>query len=233
MRGRLVATVLRRMEGLGVVTPAIEQLVRDLPELQPCRAGVNLDPDGRPMFLVQGWAARVRWLPDGRRQIINLVLPGESVGVGLRPNPLAPTSTVALTAVRTVDATAVHSAATGQNSQWADLREILHMSGNLDESYLLNQVVRLGRQTGYERTCHLLLEIRERLTGVGVGDGEVFPMSLTQEMLADTTGLSTVHINRTIQQLRRERLLWLQSGNARLLNLPALERIAGYVGRGP
>nr|WP_281372616.1 helix-turn-helix domain-containing protein [Phenylobacterium haematophilum] len=88
--------------------------------------------------------------------------------------------------------------------------------------------MRLGRQTAYERLCHLLLEIRDRLLLVGMASETHFAMPMTQETLADATGLSIVHVNRILQQLRRERLLELQAGKAHLRDPAALAAIADY-----
>ena len=87
---------------------------------------------------------------------------------------------------------------------------------------------RLGRQTGYERTAHLLLELGDRLAAAGLGDGRRFPMPLTQESLADALGLSVVHVNRILQQLRRERLIELRSGEAVLIERDLLVGVADY-----
>lgn len=229
---RTASAVLSRMQALGGVTSEILDLVSGLHDIQTVSAGAELISEreliAKPRFMISGWAARVRWLPDGRRQIFNLVLPGEWLGVCLRPKPLALSSTVALTPVQLLDAAPVQRAVAGNDPNWSHLRDIIHLSSSFEEAYLLNHIVRLGRQTAYERICHLLLEIRERLAMAGLGQGDVFPMPLTQEMLADATGLSIVHVNRILQQLRREQLLDLHGGKARLLDRAALDGIADY-----
>jgi CRP-like cAMP-binding protein len=226
------AVVLHRLRALTSTTPAIEQLIEGLSDVQAYRAGGDLSPERaptmRPRYLISGWAAKVRWLPDGRRQIFNFVVPGESVGVCLRPNPLALSTTIALTQVEMLDAGPVQRAIAGDDPVWNELRDAIHISASYDEAYMLNQVLRLGRQTAYERICHLLLELHERLTASGLAQETQFAMPLTQEVLADSTGLSVVHVNRILQQLRRERLLELQTGRVRFLDRAALEAIADY-----
>lgn len=108
------------------------------------------------------------------------------------------------------------------------LAEALLVAAALDEALLLAHVVRLGRQTAYERTAHLLLELHDRTTTAGLEQNGRFPMPLTQEALADALGLSIVHVNRTLQQLRRDRLIEVRSGEARLLDRDALIEIADY-----
>lgn len=226
------ATVLRRLRALAAVGREVEALIASLTEIHGLRAGSELvgerEPVCRPSFLVSGWAARVRWLPDGRRQVLSFILPGEGIGLCRRPNPLALGTTLALTPVQLLDATPVQKAIQGDEARWAGLREIVHISASYEEAFLLNQVQRLGRQTAHERMCHLMLEIRERLDMAGIGEGQRFPMPLTQEVLADATGLSIVHVNRILQQLRRERLLDLHGGFVSLPDPAALAVIADY-----
>jgi CRP-like cAMP-binding protein len=89
-------------------------------------------------------------------------------------------------------------------------------------------MVRLGQQTAYERVAHFLLELQRRLQIAGLGDSQRFPLPLTQEMLADSLGLSIVHVNRTLQHLRREKLIELRSGVAILLEPQTLSGICDY-----
>jgi hypothetical protein len=86
----------------------------------------------------------------------------------------------------------------------------------------------LGRQTAYERVAHFLLEVQRRLEIAGLGDGQRFPLPLTQEIMGDALGLSIVHVNRTLQQLRRERLIELRSGVTILLQRDLLASIANF-----
>jgi CRP-like cAMP-binding protein len=99
---------------------------------------------------------------------------------------------------------------------------------SLHEGYLLNHLVRLGRQTAYERVAHLLLELSQRSAAVGLADGASSPLPLTQEILADALGLSIVHINRTLQQLRRDGLLDVRGSSLRLLDARQLMTISDY-----
>ena len=98
----------------------------------------------------------------------------------------------------------------------------------MEQARLLDQLVRLGRSTASERVAHLLLEIADRLTLTGVGDERNFPFPPTQQVLADLLGLSMVHINRTLQQLRREKLIELKAGRFILLDRVGLIALAGY-----
>ena len=83
--------------------------------------------------------------------------------------------------------------------------------------------MRLGRQTAYERMAHLLLELHGRLAEIGEARGESFHLPIKQEVLADALGLSLVHVNRTLQQMRRDGLIDMRGAQLTLLNRAVLE----------
>jgi CRP-like cAMP-binding protein len=73
-----------------------------------------------------------------------------------------------------------------------------------------------------------MLELRHRLSNAGLVSGWRFPMPLTQEQLADTLGLSIVHVNRTLQQLRREKLVDLKRGWIELLDPDLMRSVSDF-----
>jgi CRP-like cAMP-binding protein len=192
--------------------------------------GRDLHLEGRPVqprFLLSGWACRFRILGDGRRMIMGFILPGDGIGVCKRHHPLALASVVALTDCRTLAATPSFSHGADLSAH-ANLRHALSVAHSLDEAWLLDQVMRLGRQTAFERMAHLLLELHWRLSQVKLADEGRFQMPLTQEVLADATGLSVVHVNRTIQQLRRERLIEWRNHTITILEPALLTEMAEF-----
>jgi CRP-like cAMP-binding protein len=232
---RPMDTVLRRLRTLGPISEQEQALVRGLGERRERHTpGAELVAEGeaayRPRFVLSGWACSQRVMPDGRRQIFDFLLPGD--GIGLSERPCAPSlcSIVSLTALETVDAEPLLEAAASGRAP--GVAAALRRAARQDQARLLDHVVRLGRQTAYERVSHFLLELRRRLEVAGQGDAQRFPMPLTQEMLADALGLSIVHVNRTLQQLRRERLIELRSGVAIILQPDTLGGIAEF-GRAP
>ena len=195
-------------------------------------AGSELCNDGggpsQPRIIVDGWAGRSRILSDGRRQILSFLLPGDGMGICARPNPRALSATIALTPLQSVDATALHEALLRRDSRCTSLIEAFAIIGGLHEAMLLDHIVRLGRQTAYERTAHLILDLRERLAVVGMVDDNTFVLPLTQELLADALGLSVVHVNRTLQQMRRDGLIETVHGRVKVLDPDALAVIADF-----
>jgi CRP-like cAMP-binding protein len=223
--------VLRKLRSQARLSEGEEALVRALTERRErFSPGEELIGDGqpsrRPRFVVAGWAAYQRVLADGRRQIFSFILPGDLMGYAPKPPPPALCSLTALTALETIDAELVAEAA--ESGRGPGLAAAIEGLRKLEGQLLLDHMVRLGQQTAYERVAHFLLELQRRLQIVGLGDAQRFPLPLTQEMLADALGLSIVHVNRTLQQLRRDGLIELRSGVAILLRPEALSAVSDY-----
>ena len=188
------------------------------------------DPFAAPRLIASGWACRMRVLNDGRRQILDLLIPGDCIGLPYGPftAPLAHWATVGLTRIRTIDIEPVAAALRAGPAAYPGLVRGFAAMAALEQDALLERITSLGRRTATERVAHLMLELRDRLAAVGLAPAECFPCPLTQEVMADLLGLSTVHVNRTLQLLRREGLLAMRSGQVELLDPGALAAMADY-----
>jgi CRP-like cAMP-binding protein len=227
---RPLEAIVRRLRVLSALSDAELELLRSLAGRRERHvSGEELATEGaavgRPRFILTGWGCRQRVLPDGRRQIFGILLPGDGIALNPRCGPELSTIT-ALTSLETVDAEPVLEAI--QAGRAPGLALALAAAEAVEQRQLLDHVVRLGRQTAYERVAHFLLELQRRLEVAGLGDSQRFPLPLTQEIMGDALGLSIVHVNRTLQQLRRERLIELRSGVTILLQRELLASIADY-----
>jgi CRP-like cAMP-binding protein len=101
-------------------------------------------------------------------------------------------------------------------------------SAGRDEAILSEQVVRVGRRSAYERTGHIMVELLHRLRLVGEADQRSFELPLTQEILADTLGLSIVHMNRTLRRLRENGLVRISGDRVVIGDLEELISIAEF-----
>lgn len=187
-------------------------------------------PDSHFFFVTSGWAARIGHLRDGRRQIINLVLPGETVGACPSLGRRHGLTVAALTPVVSLNARPLHRfiAAAPDDAAATDLAERFAALAEREQEQMINQIVRLGRQSALERVCSLLLELRDRLKVVDMAGERWLSLPLTQETLADVAGLSAVHCNRVLKQLRAEHVLELRRGRVAILDVAAMEAAAGY-----
>jgi len=228
-----VSALVTRLSSLCKLSAEEVALLHDLSRLTRTHAARteiwNGAEPSRPRILVSGWACRQRILGDGRRQIINFVLPGDAVGDWTQPNPHSDSTTAALTEVVTADAGALVTAAAQRARGHEGLASLLRLMASLETALLHNHIVRLGRQTAYERMVHLMLEFHARLQGAGMVAGDRFAMPLTQETLADSLGLSVVHVNRTLMQMRRDGLLQIALGHVRIIDLKLMRAVADWV----
>ncbi len=188
-------------------------------------AGASPPP---PRMIVAGWACQYRLLPDGHRQIISLKLPGDLIWPLMQVRLPSSCAVAALTELETVSAQLLIEAAAAVDPLHPGLAHATRVMAHLHDMLLYDQIVRLGRQTACGRFAHLMLELRERLGRVGLVDSDSFAMPLTQDVLADVLGFSVVHVNRTVQQLRRERLLDVRNGQVVLLQPERLQELAGW-----
>ena len=215
---------LVRLSTIGALgADALAALSDAIADAQPVRARRELMSEGReiaePRLLVRGWAVRVRLLPDGRRQFLSFILPGDVIGLCGFPQPLAVSTVNALTDVTTCPLPDL--------AALPDLATACHVGRAMEEGYLLAQITRLGRYNAQERIADLMLELHERLTLNGMTRDRSFDLPLTQETLADALGLTSVHVNRMVQQARRDGDLQWKGGRVTLVDPPALAQKIG------
>ena len=207
-------------------------LARHLGALQTHRANARLIGEGqpldRPRLIRSGWACRVRYMANGRRQILNYYLPGDLMGLSVGRDDAALATYVSLTRVTTMDFGALRELALSRPLEMPGLGAAFRNTRILEEHYLLSQIARIGQQKAYERVAHLLLEFHMRLTRAGLANGNTFQLPLTQEILGDGLGLSAVHINRTFKLLKRKNYVRMDRSFVTLLDPAALAEIAGY-----
>ncbi|MEG3092745.1 Crp/Fnr family transcriptional regulator [Sphingomonas sp. PB1R3] len=231
--GRALSTelLLYRLRNLTTLASHEIELVLSLGEQpKPHAAGTSICPheDGspHPRLIVGGWACRPRILPDGRRQMLGLLLPGDMMGDRGERRPLALNPVVALTPVRTIGIGRLVQAVRHQPDDHPGLVRALAAIDRGEEMGLLDHIVRLGCQNALQRVSHLLLELHQRLSAIGFVHAGTFPMPLTQDTLAELLGLSLVHINRIVSQLRREKLVTMRSGIVMIADFPRLALLA-------
>jgi CRP-like cAMP-binding protein len=161
-------------------------------------------------------------LPDGGRQITGFLLPGDICDTGAAILKQTDHSIFALTQVKIASITRaalIEATRERQAFWWASL---------VDEAVLRTWIVNLGRRDAHARIAHLLCELHARMKRVGlIQDGE-FSLPLTQEQLADALGLTSVHVNRTLQRLRAEGLVALRNRTLTILDTERLSEVAGF-----
>ena len=223
---------LRKTGAFTPVEPAVLDFIEGFrADTQVVPAGGALVREGqanaRLFTLYSGWAFRFKTLSDGRRQILNFLLPGDLVGLQQEFGDVSAHGIEALTDC----ALCVFE----NDSLWAVFRAhprlayditwlAAHEEGNVDDNLLT-----AGRRNATERVAMLLMHLYRRLERIGLVDEDgttLFP--LNQQHIADALGLSLVHTNKTLRRVAQMGLHEIKNGRLRLLNTRALARIAEY-----
>lgn len=176
--------------------------------------------------LLDGHTYRYRVLNDGRRQITAVLVPGDVCDLEAVMRGRADYSVGALTecVLGEIPAEQVAEPTTlGSEMTQALWRRLLR-----DEAISREWLVSMGCRTALERVAHFLCELRVRMEAAGLSSGTAFDMRFTQLDLADVLGMSAVHINRTLQQLRKTGLIELSRGTLTILDSYVLETVAGF-----
>lgn len=201
---------------------ALPAQLRHIPGRSPALAGKLTE--NHVHVLEDGFACRYRDLSDGRRQILSLLVPGDILD--LRQFILGG-AVPSLAALSQLSVRAIPNANLFKLLETSPrITRALWSTTLVEESISREWLVSVGKRSAIERVAHLLCEIYLRLAAVGRSDGSRFPLPLTQSELADVLGLSTVHVNRTLQELRKSGLIAFQSGTVELYNFDALAELA-------
>lgn len=180
--------------------------------------------DGNAILLHEGWAIRHRNLRDGRRQILEFVVPGDLCEPS---NFMAARADSAITAITAVTWTLVQPVAlVDLVARSPRLGALLWWLEAQEGAMLRYHLVALGRLTARERLACLIWELWSRLRGVGLARDHTFELPATQDMLADATGLSTVHVSRTLNRLERDDIIQRQRQRWRILDPDRLAHLA-------
>lgn len=206
---------------------ALARASRNLRFVDPRRDLISAGDKPRVVHLIlEGWACRYKQLPDGKRQIVGLFVAGDfcdlnvyvlkylDCGIGaitrLKVSMIAPEDMVSLTTERPRITQALW---------WHEL-----VAAAVQREWTLN----VGQRSAYQRLAHLLSELYMRLQVIGRADDGRFDFPLTQNDLAEATGLTAVHVNRTLQDLRRDGLIELDRKQLQILDFERLTDVAMF-----
>lgn len=205
----------------------LEELCRH-PRDVSAKKYISRDGDEMVSFpvILSGWAARYQILRNGARQITRLLLPGDAFYFDSSPDTVAIEEVIALSSCKIANIS--HADMNRAIDRFPNIREAMRNYGCMENAVLASWVVNVGRRDALERMAHLICEVHFRLALIGAAEGSQFFFPLTQDDFADVLGLTPVHINRKLQQLRHEGLIALRSKQMKVLNLRELQQIAGF-----
>ena len=199
---------------------------------RPVAAGTDLVHErqaGHHAFiLLEGWVCAYKIVPDGGRQVIDFSIPGDFMGLRSVLMRTSDHSFSALTDVAVAEVSARQMLDGFQRQP--RLAAAILWAASRDEAMVVEHLVGIGRRSALVRTAHLLVELGQRLQLVGLGSDAGYACPLSQYDLADALGLTAIHVNRVLRQLRERRLLTFRSGRVELHDLPALKALAEWHG---
>lgn len=200
---------------------ALARVSRNVRVIEPRRDLISEGDKPRFVHLVlDGWACRYKQLPDGKRQIVSLFIAGDFCDVNVFILRYMDHSVGAITRLKVAVITP------------EEMRELTQQRPRITEALWWHELVsmaiqrewtlNLGQRSAYERLAHLLIELYLRLQTVGKAHDGRCDFPLTQNDLADATGLTAVHVNRTLQELRRDGLIELERKQLHILDMPRM-----------
>lgn len=182
--------------------------------------------DSAAYILASGWVCSYKILPNGLRQIVDFQIPGDFLGLR---SVLLHTSDHCIEPVTDVEASEVLATELlDAFTQTPRLAAAVLWAASRDEAMVVEHLIDIGRRGAVERVGHFLLELGARLHLVGLGSKSGYACPLTQYHLADALGLSAVHVNRVLRQLREDGMLTFRDGQVSFDDLDRLTALAEF-----
>lgn len=177
-------------------------------------------------LILEGWACRYKVLEDGRRAITAFLVPGDVCDMRVfilkqMDHSIAAISPLAVAQIPSDIVIEISDAS-------PRLARAFWWTSLVDEATAREWTANLGQRDAFARVAHLFCELFVRLLGVGLVNGCSCELPVTQEQLGEATGISTVHVNRTLQDLREAGLIELKGKTLTIPDLEALKAAAMF-----
>lgn len=227
----MIEQLLLKLRARDEISVEEEEAIRLLPEPPGqigarrtlINAGETLD---NSILLVSGLMCRYKDLRNGERQIMELHVPGDFVDLHSFTLKRLDHSLLALTSC--TYATVPHVRLAQVTADFPHLARMFWFSTNLDAAIHRAWMLSLGRRTAIARIAHLFIELLLRLELIRMTEGNSYALPLTQDDLAECLGMTAVHVNRMLKQLRDRDLVTFRSGRVVIHNLEELKAVAEF-----
>ncbi|WP_091923545.1 Crp/Fnr family transcriptional regulator [Phyllobacterium sp. CL33Tsu] len=227
----MIESLLLNLESRDIVSEEEKSLLRSIiTRGRQFEIDEDLVREGsRPTYstlMLEGFAARYKVLDDGSRQITSLHIPGDFVDLHAFPLKIMDHGIVALSPCRV--AFADHNALKTVTETVPHLTRLLWLSTLIDGAIHREWIVAMGRRSKKAHLAHLICELYVRLQVVQLTNEQSFHLPLSQVELADVVGISVVHLNKTLQSLRREKLVTWINRTVTIVDWEALKEFAEF-----
>jgi len=175
-------------------------------------------------LILEGWACRYKILEDGRRQITAFLVPGDMCDLRMFILKEMDHSIGAVTPLKVAEIPSDTLLELTDN--YPRISRALWWDSLVEEAIAREWITNVGQREAIERLAHLLCELFLRLRGIGLTNGLSFEMPPTQHQVGDATGMTTVHVNRTLQEMREAGLIVWKGKHVTIPDLEALKAAA-------
>lgn len=187
---------------------------------------ISKQPIGVSTYLIEGFICRYMDDREGIRQLVAVHVAGDFVDLHGYPLKRLDHDVATLGPCRI--ALVRHDAIDQIVRDRPNLTKLLWFSTLLDAAMHREWIFRLGRLDAVARVGHFFCEIEAKLRAVGLSDGKAFSCPLTQADIGEACGMTSVHINRMLKELRERGLMQMQRGRVTIIDLPALRRLSEF-----
>ncbi len=227
----MIETHLAKLRARDTISAEEEEVIRaSLGEVRLLTAGTTCIRAGERLssstLLIDGLMCRYKDLPGGERQITELHIPGDFLDLHSFSLKQLDHNILALTACRVV--LVPHARLTEITERHPHLARVYWFLTALDAAIHREWVLSLGRRNAIERIAHLMCELRVRLGLIDLADDRGFDLPLTQTDLSDCTGLTPVHVNRTLRELRERGLMEFRGRRVTIMDMTGLIALAEF-----
>ena len=227
----VLAALLRRLNTVSGLDDADIAAIRALPiNVRHWDAGRTIVSDGeRPTdccLVIEGFCVRAKTILDGQRQILSIHIPGEipdlqSLHLHRMDHDLIAVAPSTLGFIS-------HTSMRALTRTNPNIAEVLWRDTLIDSAIFREWIVNVGQRPAASRLAHTVVELRRRLAVIGREAGDTFEMPLTQEQISEALGITPVHANRIIRQLRDDGIVDINRGRVTVLNEAKLADLAQF-----
>jgi len=206
---------------------AVRGLVKEVIEVNQDRTVVRHgEALQHSLLLLSGWLGRAKDLPTGQRQLAELHVAGDFADLHGYTLKRLDHDVISLSPCRI--AIVPHQRLTEITERFPHLARVFWLMTNIDASIQREWTLSLGQRAAISRMAQLFCELNARLEIVGLSTGNCYDLPLTQVELGECLGLTSVHVNRTLQELRRRELVEFQGGRLAIRDLEALKAVGHF-----
>jgi CRP-like cAMP-binding protein len=222
---------IKKLQAYGGLSPTeVQALVEatGAPQRLPAKRDLIREGDRPgPVFVVlEGWAVRYKVLPNGARQVLAYLMPGDSCD--LHVSLLAEMDHSIQTITPALVATISRADMDAIMDRHRGVARAMYLAQLVDEGTLRAWITSMGRRTSIERVAHLMCELYVRARTIGLTATPRLELPVSQLLLADSLGMTPVHLNRVLRELRTHGAVTLQRGSLTISNPNKLVEIAGF-----